>query len=274
MNTVEQFNSITEMLDILNNRPNNEAMENEYASKENSKSFTGSESYEEACKLCKYGYKEILPNLKKEMNKAEKSLNKLFIHQQQFKYFNNQVGFIPNVPNLLAGKPDCMINIEKIAKKQKVMNIVYLMVANCMTDINLWVKAGPITLMAIRFIEKSGIRVRLWSCFFYAVEDDDYDVATVKIKDYNETFDLQRLSFPIAHPSMFRRLGFKQLETVPNLENEDFSNGYGRSKTSVNDYPKLKELLNIQNCKIISAQQIEKVEFDLQKTINILLCEK
>ena len=84
MNTVEQFNSITEMLDILNNRPNNEAMENEYASKENSKSFTGSESYEEACKLCKYGYKEILPNLKKEMNKAEKSLNKLFIHQQQF----------------------------------------------------------------------------------------------------------------------------------------------------------------------------------------------
>ena len=222
MDTVEQFKSITEMLDILNNRPNNEVMKNGHDSENNSKSFSGSESYKEACDLCKYGYKEILPNLKKEMNKAERSLNKLFIHQQQFRYFNNQVGFIPNVPNLLAGKPDCMINIDKITKKQKVMNIVYLMAANCCTDIDLWIKAGPIMLMAIRFIEKSGIRVRLWSCFFYAEECGNYDVATVKIKDYNETFDLQRLSFPIAHPSMFRRIGFKQLETVPGLEEEDF----------------------------------------------------
>ena len=38
------------------------------------------------------------------------------------------------------------------------------------------------------------------------------------MKDYREHLDLQKLCFPVAHPSMFRRLGFKWLETVEGLK--------------------------------------------------------
>lgn len=32
---------------------------------------------------------------------------------------------------------------------------------------------------------------------------------TVVIKNYGQRFDLQKVCFPLAHPSMLRRIGFK-----------------------------------------------------------------
>ena len=60
----EHFNSIDEMLKIIDSRPNNKAMMGKHASVENDKSFTGTSSYAEAKERLKYGYKDILPKIK------------------------------------------------------------------------------------------------------------------------------------------------------------------------------------------------------------------
>lgn len=266
---VEKFESMNELLDTINNRPNNEEMKNEDASTSNSYEFSGTRSYEEACDLAKYGYDKILPQIKLEMVKNQKTMNEIYA-KKHFIYKNHPIGFIPHVPNAIVGLPDSMITTEKLNMKTKVCNIVYLMDGNCGTDKNLWLTAGPVMLTAIRYIEKSGIRVRLHTCFMNSYSDGTYNTAIVKIKDYGEELNLQRIAFPIAHPSMFRRIGFKQIETVPNLTG-NFHCGYGRALTDKSsEYKKLEERLGLTNTSIISAQDIEEVNFSLKETLKLL----
>ena len=92
---------------------------------------------------------------------------------------------------------------------------------------------------------------------------------SVKIKDYNETLDLQRLSFPIAHPSMFRRFGFRVTESVEGLKSTNWPYGYGRSIET--DQEQMLDYLHAPNCHMISAQQIQALDFSLLDTIKHLL---
>ena len=57
----EHFNSIDEMLKIINSRPNNVAMMGKNSSHETGSYFYGTETYDEALDLIKRGYKDILP---------------------------------------------------------------------------------------------------------------------------------------------------------------------------------------------------------------------
>ena len=60
----EHFESIHEMLSVIESRPNNEVMRGEEESKTGSKDFTGTASYNEAKNLFRNGYTEILPKIK------------------------------------------------------------------------------------------------------------------------------------------------------------------------------------------------------------------
>ena len=121
-------------------------------------------------------------------------------------------------------------------------------------------------LSAIDIIEKSGIQTKIKLCFFPAQEDDELTLPTVMIKNYGERYSIQKISFPIAHPSMFRRIGFKWLETTPDIK-RNFSNGYGHSP----GYEVIEKSIKKEpNEYLLSASYIHRVNCSVEKILEKL----
>lgn len=227
----EEFNSIHQMLSVIGNRPNNKVMRNQHASETNGKDFTGTASYKDAVDLFQNGYTEILPKIK---NGMAKILNLNVQNQPRRRIQTGIVGYAPHVPNAILGLPNSMILTESQPQKIKAISIVYSPTQNCMTDAKEFVKCGIVLLSIIQTLELRGIRVNLKIMFYCAECGTEYVFPTIKLKDYREHMDIQKLCFPLAHPSMFRRFGFKWLETIDGIKNNwDF--GYGRTITDYND---------------------------------------
>lgn len=220
---IENFSSINEMLSILNTRENNSIMKYEDSSKTNSYSFTKTNSYEEAEKLITTGYTDILDEIKMRL-KIEAGSNDSKPIQN-----NDKFGYIPNVPNSIMNLPNSMINTKRIPRKINTINLIYAPVSNCGTDKEIFIKNGIKILNIINNLEKNNIRVKLSIAFKCSECKNEITLATVNVKNYQENLNLQKLCFPIAHPSMLRRFGFRWLETTPELTESGWSCGYGRS---------------------------------------------
>ena len=122
-----------------------------------------------------------------------------------------------------------MINQHKEPQKVKVVSLVYAPDANCGTSADTFIKAGIVVLNIVNRLEMNGIRVNLKIAAYDASgRRDSYAGCYITIKDYREQLDLKKIAFPIAHPSMLRRLGFKWIETFPDLKG-GYSGGYGHT---------------------------------------------
>lgn len=234
--TQEYFSSIHHMLACLDSRKNNQAMHDQHFSTERGDSeWAGTSSYDEAVKLLTCGYTDILGRLSLGIKKVMKSLQDYDFSKSSI--IEDVQGAAPIVPNYLRGLPKTMSYRQPISKKVKTINIVYAPTANCSTGAEEFIEAGIALLSAIRAIEKSNIAIKLDCMFKNSYEGREAVIGSVRIKNYRDRLDLQKLCFPIAHPSMLRRIGFKFLETVPGLTNRGFASGYGRS-------PDMSELTN------------------------------
>lgn len=227
MNVIrENFNSIQEMLKVLNERKNNNVMRDKYSSQDKDRSdWHGTKSYEEAEELITNGYTEILDEIKAGI-KFDTSENSKIVPE------NNVFGYIPNVPNAMMNLPKSMIYAKRIPRKITAIDLVYCPCANAYTDPKEYVKNGIKVLNVINSLEKNNIRIRLKVAMKCSESDFQYCLATITLKNYTEKLNLQKICFPIAHPSMQRRFGFKWLETSSEITDVDWADGYGR--TTVN----------------------------------------
>lgn len=230
---VEFFDSISVFLEVLETRPTNKVFQGEILHSilvsRDRDSFTGTRSYEEAVDICRLGYKDILDKLR---NMVEKNITKY----QESKsdrdtHIDSNVGYAPNVPKALMNLPQSMINIQRSPRSVRTLDIVYFMVANCNVDKQVFIGSGSYLLSAIELIERQRIRVQLRVSPFCseARYDGERVMTVVKVKEYTEKLSLLKLCFPLAHPSFFRRMGFKWLETFPELSDTNFVSSYGRS---------------------------------------------
>lgn len=268
----EHFRSIHQLINTLASRPNNSAMEGENSSQSGSYSFTGSHSYEEAVQLFREGYTEILPKVMSKMKKMEKDLSSEFQFTKKIRPQNSIEGIVPNVPNTILGLPQSMIDMKRFPQKQKTLEIIYEMGANCGTDKELFIDAGVVLLTVIKILETRRIAVKLTLGFMAGKGNDQGNFPTVDLKDYGQRLDLQKLCFPLAHPSMFRRIGFKWLETNPDITDRSFAFGYGRSPADRTDeWRDFVNQLNLpKNARILRAQDIKEMKFDVGKLIDYL----
>ena len=133
------------------------------------------------------------------------------------------MGYAPNVPNAIRGIPEAMINTNLITQKRKTISIVYSVDGNCNETVEFFIKTGVVLLAAINIIEKTGIQVELSVGFMAAETNDEIALPIVKIKNCGQRFDLLKTCFPLAHPSMLRRIGFKWLETSPQITDTSFA---------------------------------------------------
>jgi hypothetical protein len=220
----EKFSSIRRLLEDLDRRPNNEIMRKERESdKADPKDWYKTRNYAHAKKLIVEGYTEILKSLTSFIYKNTK-----FFKQASNKssIMEDVLGSAPIIPNYLKGLPNNMFYRKPNSRKIKTLEIIYNMGANCGHDGIEWVKAGAALLSVIKFLERKGITVKLECIFMSANRYDEYIIGSVPLKDYKDRLDLQKLCFPLANPSMFRRFGFKFLETCPEMT-KNFSFGYG-----------------------------------------------
>ncbi len=224
----EHFHSIDELISCINGRRNNRAMLYKNSSISGKSDFTGTSDYASAVKLLRNGYSDILPEIGLGIDKNINKFNELFVNNKS-KPVSSVHGFAPNVPNHLMGLPDSMNDRFRDYHKIKTIDILYCPQGPWSVDRETFVKGGVAVLSAIQLIENSGISISLNCSVYSGYNGSDAVIGTVNLKEYKDRLDLKKICFPIAHPSMLRRIGFRFLETVPNLTNEAFSSGYGRS---------------------------------------------
>lgn len=265
----EHFKSISEMMDIITKRPNNKVMESQNSSsRKGEKAWYGTASFEEAVDLMQTGYKDVLPRIKEGLNTSMKALSKQFARSDMRRPRNLPIGFIPNVPNAILNLPDSMIDIRLTPQKRKTLTITYVMAGNCGCKAEMWIKAGVALLTAIKIVERRGISVKIDASFYCGSSDGETVMGSVTVKHFGQPLDLQKLCFPLVHPSMFRRIGFKFLETTPILTKEGFAWGYGRGFDS--DEKKIKAELETPNSYLLSGQWIKRHDYSVEEILNYL----
>lgn len=216
----EEFKSFAEMLNIINGRPNSEYMrgKKESMERESSGGWYGTKNWTEACTLLGTGYLDVLSDLKKNIAMQNK-LNSKFVEMIDRPRPSIGVqGYVPCVPNALRNLPKSMINIDRKPQKRKTLHILYSIGGNCGMSADWFVKAGTALLSAVEIVEKGGIQTKIDLNFFPAKSGEEITFPTITIKNYGERYSVQKVSFPLVHPSMFRRFGFKWLETSPGIK--------------------------------------------------------
>lgn len=267
----EDFNSFGELLTTLNERPNSSFMRGCDSSRTKGKDFTGTDSWEEAVALLKNGYTDHLQDIKQALNKNKKLNGKIYSKIPHPTPENHVFGFVPNVPNAMRGLPQSMITINRIPQKRKTISILYSIGGPCWRDTDDFIESGVALVSAINIIEALGIRTRL-QLGFMATSKNPHDSSgeivfpTVKLKDFGEPFALQKICFPLIHPSMFRRIGFKYLETCHLCKN-NYSGGYG----CVPDLDVLEECLNMKDTYVLDTKWIhDDVDCEIEKILEKL----
>lgn len=268
-NYINVFNNITEIVKYLVPRQTKYGREN-ISLRNDDEDFYGTETFEEAIDLLKYGDEELYNQIKKEQAKID--INKIIgAYGQKLKYKNKNYGSIPNVPAYLRGDPINMINPEKKQPANRILNI-FLNIRVCGgVDKDDIIRMGLKYLTILDILEKSGYRCNLYSgCA--SEYNDKYSYFMVRIKTDKEPLNLKKICFTIAHPSMQRRIKFRWME-VNDFE-QNFTHGYGHP----DDIKHTQKILNekLKDNFIVwtyedgtSSKSEEKILEDLEKEYGI-----
>lgn len=256
---IENFASIDELVRVLDHRKVNSVFSGgSQSSDTGSDSFTETSSYAEAVELMLNGYEKPLKKIKQGVEENSKRFE-----SQRTTPKNDIVGYAPCVPNAILGIPQSMINKEIIAKKSKILTLVYDIDANAGTDADTFINAGVAVLSILNAMENDGYRVSLRVLFNNSYGRDQEVFSSVTLKDWRQPIDLKKMAFPFCHPSMCRRIGFRWVERHPRLTDTNFRVGYGRAYASMKDYSECEKYL--RDSKLIKEHE---------KYINIKVCQK
>jgi len=103
----------------------------------------------------------------------------------------------------------------------------------------------------VEILENMGFSVDL-NIFTMAVCDGQIHYAKFNLKNNSERLNLQKLYFPLCHPSFLRRLIFRLKEKTPDISREWIC-GYGRT---CDDYT-IRQIIDLQDNDIVICQPDE-----------------
>lgn len=242
------FDSITEFIDYLNNTSiNTDVWRSEpLLSEMVSYDFCKTHSLKEAMEFCKYGYHEGFDKLVELKLTLEKYIKMSSKNNRQYNFY---VGYVPDVKAYLEGNPLSMLN--KQTPQRKHIDIYYnSAVLNYVSTSEIF-NRGAITLCLVEILENMGFSVGL-NIFTMSECGDQIHYAKFNLKRSNERLNVQKLFFPLCHPSFFRRLIFRLREETPDITHR-WTYGYG--KTS-DDYT-IRKIINLKENDIVICQPDE-----------------
>lgn len=220
---MKHFRSISEFHEFIENAPFNEAYTatGKRESETGTQSFTGTRSYSEAIDMLLHGWTAEAKLLTEKFNKMK------FEKSYKNKMAYDVVGYQASVPRYLQGIPTNMFNQRKVVQKAKIFTIVK-------SVCYIWnVKQSEIqrdclnTLQVVRQLEERGHKVNLEVVYAGESINGTVAIARVRIKSAAERLNISKLSFPLVHPSMTRRLLFRAIEKMPGLTDTTICSGYG-----------------------------------------------
>jgi hypothetical protein len=276
----ENFKSLNTLLDTMESRPirniafkNKEALASQREEIDKEKPWSGTKTYNEAMEVMKSGFRDPLEKMKRgilKMGNMDKDTRP--------KLKNDFVGFVPHVPHTLMNLPITMINKEKQVHKNKMIHLVYSFSASSKVSPNDLIKGGINFISLVNSLEKQGFRVKIDILSSHASEKT-LACMTLNVKEYGQALNLLKLTFPLVHPAMFRRIGFKWLETTTELKDPDLTIGYGTPLSYLMGYDNLKEANYLKDhgvlkgdntyfCTVYTAMKTDSVE-SLAKQIGI-----
>ena len=219
---IREFDSLNEFESYITNTPLNDTFRwKKLSSTNGSYSFTQTQSYEEATKLLKDGWSSMAQDLTNKLNVIKNQV----VNEHVQKILYDVVGFQASVPRYLQGIPTSMVNKKLVPVKQKVITLDKDISYNCLITTEQIIEASVQTLQLIKKIEAQGIRVNL-NLVWGVAAGDTKEVTKIRLKSANERLNISKLSFPLVHPSMLRRLCFRYLEVAPTVTNP-YTRGYG-----------------------------------------------
>lgn len=242
----EQFDDLTAFSRAIS-RPANRVFDGQTQSsiKNTDGAWAGTKTYDEAVRLFNEGWAEKADEIRKHFVQFERAQEREVSYQKS-RPVASVVGFTPHVPNAIMGLPNSMIYTERTPMKAKVVRIIYNMCMNADTSASDIMNAGLSVMKIAYSLERKGFRVRIDVNPMFTQDGREIACALVCVKDWRQPIDIKKVAFPVAHTSMFRRLGFRWLETTPDLTENGFRYGYGRS---VGDAKEAEEIL--RDCKAI-----------------------
>ena len=256
-----KFNSVEEFSNWLQVTPQTAKGKEFDASNTISKyntEFTGTESFDVAQKLLKYGDKvnadKIAATIRKikAQGKGNETRNKLY---------NSPCGFMPIVPKVLAGDPQNMLAIRKERyNSTKVLNVAYNVAVDCTRTTEDLIKTAAKVANVIASLEKNGYRVNLYAYSCGRDLKHNYYSLLVKIKDSGKYLDTLRIAYPLVNPSFYRRHIFGYMER---LKGFNLNSTYGK----IVDEDGCKECLPINACYLSYYLCSGKTEQEIAKMI-------
>lgn len=214
---IREFSSIGEMVSFLDTTPANGKYENQ--SKTNSQEFTQTRSYTEAMDLLLKGWTETADK----MTRTLKTLPQPAPTKRQ-KSVYSVAGHTASVPRYLQGVPTNMIASVPDRRKQPVVVINHSIAYSGFVRAERILQEGIKALQVVQAIEASNRNVKL--NIVCISEDRGYKRGfKVCIKQPGERLNISKMAFPLAHPSMLRRMYFKYMEVEPEMPHRFW--GYG-----------------------------------------------
>lgn len=194
------------------------------ASRTGGKTFTNTESWEEAEQLLKFGDKENLAKLQAKM--VKKGL-KGSGETKKVETYRSFAGYAPHVPSYVAGSPLNMLRKREVkTPSRKIVNVMYSPVAHGGIDADDLLEASLAVMNFVSSIEKQGYKVNLYTII---TSKKRYQTVSqiVKIKASDDYTDLAKVVYPMVNPSFLRRHFFRFMEVTEEVTEREFCRTYG-----------------------------------------------
>ena len=220
---VVEYDSLKEFYTYLCETPFNDAFRwANHSSVTGSATFTKTESFEEAVELFKNGWSDMAQKLTQKLKVAESKMEPTMKSRNTL----GVCGYQAIVPLYLQGVPNNMANKKMVPVKQKVITVNKSIDYSGATSADTIIEESVKAMQVVKKLEAQGYRCNL-NLVLGGCERDLSLFLKIRIKSANEKLNISKLAFPLAHPSMLRRLFFRFVEVYPSIT-KSYVYGYGK----------------------------------------------
>lgn len=191
--------------------------------------WTGTANYADAVQLARQGWRDGVAQVQELSGTIESRLYNL-ISLPRIAY--DVTGELLDVGRFASGEPEHWGNWEHTlteGKGTKHIHIVVNVIASAGVSSEVLMQRGAAVAALINLLELAGHRCKVDMVCADGCNGFHYEIRTA-VKEYDETLDLDRVTYAVAHPSVLRRHFFSAVELLP----EDYrrglnvGSGYGR----------------------------------------------
>lgn len=211
--------------------------------------FNDFDSLESATEALEYGTDIYYKDFKKNIKKVQEIISKREKNKTA-NYKNDKVGFLPIVPKVLQGNPINMINQDVKPKPFPTARIILEKANSCGIDSNDMNEFYAIIFILIQLLENRGIRCEIWAVDS-SYKSQEIVTVKVKLKNYMQPLNIYKIQFPIIASDFLRRIGFRILETNPDIKESGWAYGYGTPLIREFDFETNKKEI----CEVIGVEE-------------------